>query len=214
VYEENWNGAADHHLLSLNTDTGVLYELAKVVYNGGGNTWSASSGGSWTLNSNVLTTATSGLSTASGLPCLPGLVMYDEMLTGAITHALRCSLPLSHPGTFIWPAMHDDGSYGSTYPPQGIRLRLKANYDISGYSATNRVILQALKVYGAFVSDSGSSKVVFFGVPDARWNDNDLAIVDAALTMNNFEFVNESSLLLDASSMQAEIVPDFSMISL
>jgi hypothetical protein len=214
VYEEGWNGAADHHLLSLNTDTGVLYELHAVVYNSGANTWSASAGGSWTLSSNANTTAASGLSTASGLPILPGLVTYDEAASGVITHAIRCSLPNgAGNGNQIWPAMHGDGSTGG-YPPQGIRLRLKANYDISGYSATNRVILQALKVYGAFVEDSGSSKVVFFGVPDSRWNDSDLAIVDAALTMNNFEFVNESSLQIASSSMQAEIVPDFSMVNL
>jgi hypothetical protein len=55
----------------------------------------------------------------------------------------------------------------------GLRLRLKASYDISGYTGQARVILEALKRYGMIVADNGSSWFIS-GATDPRWDDNDL----------------------------------------
>ncbi len=56
----------------------------------------------------------------------------------------------------------------------GMRVRLKANVNISGYSASNQVILRALKKYGMLLADNGSNWFVS-GAPDSRWNDDDLS---------------------------------------
>jgi hypothetical protein len=55
----------------------------------------------------------------------------------------------------------------------GMRVRLKPNFDISGFSAANQVILTALKKYGMFLADNGSD-MFLSGAPDPRWSDDDL----------------------------------------
>ena len=57
----------------------------------------------------------------------------------------------------------------------GMRVRLKAGYDVSPYSATNHVILNALKKYGMIMADNGSN-MFLSGVPDDRWDNNDLPL--------------------------------------
>ena len=90
-------------------------------------------------------------------PILPGLVRYDEVgIHHAIEHALRYSCARTRKA-YIPPARHSAGSQTSAnFPPMGMRVRLKASFDISGYSATNQVILKALKKYGMFVADNGT----------------------------------------------------------
>jgi hypothetical protein len=55
----------------------------------------------------------------------------------------------------------------------GMRVRLKANYDISTFPTSVRVILQALKTYGMILADNGSDWYLS-GAPDARWDDAEL----------------------------------------
>jgi hypothetical protein len=55
----------------------------------------------------------------------------------------------------------------------GMRVRLKASFDISGFPASARVILQALKTYGMIVADNGSDWYIS-GAPDPRWSDSEL----------------------------------------
>ena len=94
---------------------------------------------------------------AAGLPILPGLLNYDEVASGAIHHAIRFTAPQTR-DAYVWPARHDGVSLtGLQYPPMGQRFRLKADFDISSYSPTNQVILQALKTYGMILADNGSS---------------------------------------------------------
>ena len=69
----------------------------------------------------------------------------------------------------------------------GMRIRLKASFDISGYSAANQVILTAMKKYGMILADNGSY-FYFQGVPDPRWDDNDLHNLDS-IQSSNFEVV-------------------------
>src|SRR5438067_1132560 len=112
------------------------------------NVWNAGSGATWDLGSNALRTDTFTSADAAGLPILPGLVRHDEVANGAIHHALRFTVPASQ-RAYLWPARHQAGSSTDpNLPPMGLRLRLKATVDISGFSATNQVILTALKRYG------------------------------------------------------------------
>jgi hypothetical protein len=138
---------------------------------------------------------------AAGLPILPGLVRRDEVAAGAITHALRFTAP-STQRAYVWPARHDASSITDpSYPPMGIRVRLKASVDISGFSPVNQVILTALKKYGMFLADNGSPWFVS-GAPDDRWNDDELHAL-TQLHGGDFEVVDESSLMVDPDSGEA-----------
>ena len=102
---------------------------------------------------------------AAGLPILPGLVRYDEVAAGTINHALRFTAPETR-HAYIWPARHYASDLtGAQYPPMGQRFRLKASFNISGFSPANQVILRALKTYGMFLADNGSAWYLS-GVPD------------------------------------------------
>jgi hypothetical protein len=84
---------------------------------------------------------------AAGLPILPGLVRYDELLVGKITHAIRFTAQTRRDG-HIWPARHDAGTSGASYPPMGARFRLAASFDLTGFSAKARIVLRAMKPTG------------------------------------------------------------------
>ena len=74
------------------------------------------------------------------------------------------------------------------YPPMGLRLRLKAGVNISGYGPQARVILTALKRYGMILADNGSAYYIT-GAPDPHWNDDDLHGLQG-ITGSMFEVVN------------------------
>jgi hypothetical protein len=192
----------DLHLLCLNTDNGLYYELINAVFAAGA--WSADSGGMWDLSKTDFPLASNNpvWGDSAVLPMIAGLVFYDEVASGTISHALRITIS-NGSGTFVWPASHADGSTGGA-PPHGSRFRLKASFNISGFSANNQVILKALQRYGGFLSDQcGASFFRINGMPDNRWNDTDIALLNTGLTANNFEVVDESSLLVSSTSMAA-----------
>ena len=110
---------------------------------------------------------------AAGLPILPGLVRYDEVTAGAINHALRFTVAHSQ-RAYVHPATHwASSSTNANLPPMGLRVRLKASYNISGFTGEARVVLNALKKYGMMVADNGSNWYIT-GSTDTRWNDTDL----------------------------------------
>lgn len=71
--------------------------------------------------------------------------------------------------------------------PMWMRVRLKASYDISGFSPAVQVILRALKKYGMILADNGSNWYVS-GAPDPRWNDDELNTLKT-LKGSDFEVV-------------------------
>lgn len=160
----------DHHVLVVQSGTCKLYELYHAEYAGPG--WRAGAGAVFDLRSNALRPATWTSTDEAGLPVLPGLVKYDEVAAGQITHALRFTVGLSGRG-WVPPATHYGQSDDPNVPPMGARLRLKAGFDTSRYSGQARVILDALKRYGMFVADTGYSWFIS-GQTDSRWNDEDL----------------------------------------
>jgi hypothetical protein len=108
------------------------------------------------------------------LPILPGLVRYDEaVIAGEIKHALRFTVQTTQ-RAYLHPATHYASSNTNpNAPPMGLRVRLKASYDLSRFTGASKVILTALKKYGMLVADNGSDWFIS-GATDARWNDNDL----------------------------------------
>lgn len=195
------NSDGDRHVLVVARGSCKLYEMyASYPQKNGG--WKADSGAVWNLNSNTLRPATWTSADAAGLPILPGLISYDDIASGAINHALRFTVARTQ-NSFIWPARHAASSSSNTQlPPMGLRLRLKASVPISGFSRTNQIILTALKRYGMFVADNGSSWYLS-GTSDDRWNNDDLHAL-SSIPGSDFEAVNESSLELSANSGQVK----------
>ena len=160
---------SDRHVLVLQQGACRLYELFDAHLTDPG--WDAASGAVFDLRSNALRPAGWTSADAAGLPILPGLVRHDEVATGAIRHALRFTVRRSQRG-YIHPATHFAGST-PTAPPMGARLRLRAGYDISGYTGQARVVLEALKRYGMIVADNGTSWFIS-GATHPGWDDDDL----------------------------------------
>jgi hypothetical protein len=169
------NGNGDSHVIVVDIENKKLYELYNASKSG--DHWEASSGALFDLNSNNLRTADWTSADAAGLPIFAGLVRYEEILKGQIDHAIRFTLRSSKVSkVYIDPARHKvNGSNTSTSAPVpfGMRIRLKSGVDISGYSATNKIILAAMKKYGLMLADIGSDMYIS-GAPDSRWNDDDL----------------------------------------
>lgn len=163
----------DRHVLVLRQGECKLYELFRAFPNSAIGGWDADSGAKWDLNSNALRPLYWTSADAAGLPILPGLVRYDEAQAGAIRHALRVTFYRTQ-RAFVLPATHWASSITDpNAPPMGLRLRLKASYNITAFTGHARVVLEALKRYGLIVADNGSNWFIS-GATDSRWNDTDL----------------------------------------
>jgi hypothetical protein len=166
-------GGGDRHVLTLRQGDCKLFELYAAEREGSG--WHAYSGAAWDLRSNALRPERWTSADAAGLPILPGLARRDEADSGVIRHALRITVPVTQKA-YIHPATHwasDDTD--PDQPPMGLRVRLKASYDISGLRGQAHAIAQALKTYGAIVADNaGSNRVYVGGAVDPGWDDEAL----------------------------------------
>jgi hypothetical protein len=162
----------DRHVLVVDSSACKLYELFAAQYVGPG--WHAGSGAVFDLSSNALRPDYWTSADAAGLPILAGLVRYDEAAQkGEIDHALRFTVRRTQ-RAFIHPATHyASSSTDPSLPPMGLRVRLKASYDISRFTGSSRAVLVALKRFGMLVADNGSDWYVS-GATDSRWDDNDL----------------------------------------
>ena len=183
-------GGSDRHAILVDRDACKLYELYALTRTAKG--WHAGSGAIWSLTSNQLRPAGWTSADAAGLPILPGLARYDEVAAGRIDHALRFTVARTR-RAYVWPARHFASSLtDASLPPMGLRLRLKASFDIAGFPPQARVVLQALKQYGMIVADNGSSWFIS-GAPDSRWSNDDLHTL-GQVPGSAFEVVDTSSL--------------------
>lgn len=190
-------GRGDAHVLLVQEGTCSLHEIFASKRRSDGS-WSGGSGAVFDLGSNDLRPDTWTSADAAGLPILPGLVRYDEVDAGAIGHALRFTAAVTQ-RAYVWPARHYASSQTDpALPPMGIRVRLKASVDLSGFSPANQVILTALKTYGMMLADNGSPWFLS-GAPDRRWDDDDLHEL-TTLHGSDFEVVDVSSLMVDPDS--------------
>jgi hypothetical protein len=165
------SSTGDRHALIVDRSSCRLYELYALYPKGRG--WRGGSGAIWNLRSNKLRPAGWTSADAAGLPILPGLARYDEVKRGAIDHALRFTVERTR-RAYVFPARHyASNSNDPTLPPMGLRLRLKASFDVSGYPRQARIVLVALKRYGMLVADNGSSWYIT-GAPDPRWSNDQL----------------------------------------
>jgi hypothetical protein len=180
----------DRHALVLDRDSCRLYELFALYPQGRG--WRAGSGAIWNLRSNRLRPAGWTSADAAGLPVLPGLARYDEVRRGVIDHALRFTVRRTR-RAYVYPARHyASNSTDPSLPPMGLRVRLRASFDVRGYPRQARVVLTALKRYGMMVADNGSDWFIS-GEPHPRWRNDELRTL-ARVRGSDFEVVDTSAL--------------------
>jgi hypothetical protein len=191
------SSTGDRHVLLVDRDACRLWELYSAYPQNGGASWTAGSGATWDLASNAMRPLGWTSGDAAGLPILPGLVRYDEVAAGVLDHVIRFTAPRTA-SAYVWPASHKAGTGGSSDPPMGTWFRLKASFDISGFSAQNQVILRALKQHGMVLADNGSSWFMS-GVPDPAWNNTDLNAL-RSVPGSAFEAVDVSGLKISSTS--------------
>lgn len=190
------NATGDRHAIAVDVDNCVLYELYRAFPQS--SSWTADSGAIFDLSSNELRPATWTSADAAGLLIMPGLVTYDEVMSGEIEHAIRFTVPQTR-REFVWPARHYASTLtGTQYPRMGERFRLKASVDITPFPPEVQVILRAMKKYGIMLADNGSAWFIS-GKPDPRWNDDNLRTFSQLLG-SNFEAVDATVLRIDPNS--------------
>jgi hypothetical protein len=182
-------GSGDRHVLVVDNSTCWLYELYSSYPQTDGS-WNVASAAVWDLLADEQRPLTWTSADAAGLSIFAGLARYDEVASGEIKHALRFTLQNSR-AAFVPPASHWAAtSTNANAAPMGMRLRLKASFDVSKFSAANQVILKALQQYGMIMADNGSNMYIS-GAPDERWSNDDLHSLDQ-VTASDFEVVQMS----------------------
>jgi len=191
---------SDRHILMIDKDRCRLYELFASFPTKNGK-WRADSGSIFELRTNKLRPDGWTSGDAAGLPVFPALVRYDEVMSGEIQHALRFTVVTTR-DDHIWPARHQAGDGSDVkLPPMGLRLRLKADYPIEGFSPEVQVILRALKKYGMMLADNGPAWDIT-GTPDERWNNEHLKDL-SRVHGSDFEVVYMEPLMINRDSGQA-----------
>ena len=190
------NSRGDRHVIAIDKDNLMLYELFAAYPEDGGTRWRAGSGAIFDLRSNRLRPKGWTSADAAGLPIFPGLVRYEEAVEKKeIRHALRFTCPVTR-RAYVHPARHFASDRRETdLPPMGMRVRLKANYEISSFPPEVQAILTALKKYGMFLADNGSPWYIS-GAPDPRWNDDNLHTLQR-VRGRDFEVVKMDSVMTD-----------------
>jgi hypothetical protein len=196
-------GTPDSEAFMIDPGGQKLYEMYNAHWNNGDPYASATV--RWDLTSNALRADNHSSADEGGLPIFCGLFRWDEVQRGVINHAFRFENDWGHINhdTHLWPARHTAGEGASVpdAPPMGARLRLKAGYDISGFSANAQVILTAMKKYGMFLADYGLDWELV-GTADSGWP---ISLINELGTVpsSQFDFVDQSSLMIDPNSAQA-----------
>jgi hypothetical protein len=176
----------DRHLLIVDQDNWLLYETGATFWNAGLNRWEANCGAVFDLSRNDRRPEGWTSADAAGLAIFPGLVRYDEALgTAEITHAFRVTVRATN--SYVWPASHRAGSTAGA-PPMGMRLRMKASKNLSGYRPELQRIFRAMQRYGLIVADNGSDMYIS-GTMDGRWDNDVLNPAFHSLTADDFEVV-------------------------
>ena len=146
-------GDIDRHAMIVDPTRRMLYEFYQMRKTDNG--WIASGAAIFDLKSNKLRPDGWTSADAAGLPIFPATVRYDEIKRGMVEHAMRMAVRRTR-RAYVYPATHfASRETDENLPRMGERLRLKKNFDISGFSPAAQAILKGLKKYGVFVADNG-----------------------------------------------------------
>jgi hypothetical protein len=184
----------DRHATVLSQGDCKLYETYNTISDGAGG-FHADSGAVFDLVTGEPRPDGWTSATAAGLPILPGLARYDEAADlGEIKHALAfIAGGTAH--SYVSPATHSSGTSTAAFaPPMGLRVRLKAGYDLSKFTGQSLAIVRALQRYGMFVTDNADGQFwSVAGSQDPRWDDANLQQVKTVPT-TAFEVVQLGTL--------------------
>lgn len=182
-----WARDEDRHMLIVDRDNNYLYELYNVWFDVGRWQWVAGSGVAWDMNTNPRRPEGWTSADESGMSMLPGVLRYDEVYgDGEVNHALRVSIAESN--GYVFPASRASGWTGGALP-LGSRLRLKADFDISGYPWDVQKIFRAMKRYGLIVTTKSPGDILVSGNYDTRWNNGVMNPAFHSLNAWNFEVI-------------------------
>jgi hypothetical protein len=184
---------------------GIGDALANGIYaNQYGSAWIAEAGVRYDMSDPLYPAI--GAANASRLPYLPLILRPDDLERGHIDHMLGITIAKDRGTGYTWPARDGDGT--GTNPdgvPMGTVLRLRADFDMTGYSPATQVILRALQEHGAVIYDSGNR-----GEDGARvlgmsngWTGTDHITAQRELErvpLTAFEAVDVMSLALDPAA--------------
>ena len=169
---------------------------------------------------------------AAGFPIAPLLFNADEIRTALarpnvadqhLGHAIRFILPNDRMASlpdgpdsgslrdrvYVRPATHAGGPDGPTGAiPYGSRLRLRADFDMTGYSPAARVVLRTMQKYGIVLADGGNIALTAQADTDttAKWADADLQIDSREfdltagaidVNLNHFEVLDTGAQILE-----------------
>ncbi len=199
LIEGGAGSGGDMHAIVVDAGACRLYETWDTRTSGG--KWYAGSGATWDLTSDALRPAGWTSADAAGLPIMPGLLRWDEVVAGNVDHAIRFTTNVTST-SYLWPARHQAGSTSSSaYPPMGAWFRLKAGYSTAGLSPQTVVIIDAMKKHGLVLADNGSPWY-FQGTADNAWPDTVISQLKS-IPASAFEAVDVSALRVSANSGQA-----------
>jgi len=165
----------DCHLLVVQQGACMLYEGYACESRADG--WHCANGAKWDMTKNSYQQRPDGWTSAdaAGLAIAPGLLRYDEVRAGEVTHALRFTLNCTT-DKYVAPASHyavPGGCNPDNGPPMGTRVRLKADYDMSEASPSAQAVLKGMQKYGMILADNGSN-FYFQGEANAGWTEDDI----------------------------------------
>ena len=176
----------DRHLIIIDRDRWLLYELFAARWNAATGQWEAGSGAIFDLSSNARRPEGWTSADAAGLAIFPGLIRYDEVFgPGEITHAFRFTA--SAVNGHVWPASHTTW-VAQGYLPLGARLRMKASVDVAPFPPPVRKIFEAMKTHGLILADLGAGLFVQ-GTMDSRWYNDVLNPAFRSIRATDFEVV-------------------------
>jgi len=158
-------GSGDRHLIVVDPVNGRLHEFWQARRTDRG--WEASQASTFDLTSNALRPERWTSADAAGLPIFPAIVRYDEVSRGLVRHAMRVTVRRTR-RAYVYPARHfASRETDPALPRMGERLRLRRDFDVSGFPPHAQAVLRGLQRYGMMVADNGGNWLLSIA-PDRR----------------------------------------------
>ena len=165
VQRDTLKEGGDRHALVLDPVNRMLYEFYQLKKTDAG--WQAAQSSVFDLKTNKMRPEEWTSTDAAGLPIFPASVRYDELQRGMVEHALRVTVVKTR-RAYVYPARHFASKLtDENLPRMGERLRLRQDFDVSGFTPEVQAILKGLKKYGMYVADNGIDWAISVA-PDPR----------------------------------------------
>jgi|GEM_PF-1265273 len=149
-------GGGDGWVVTYNKDDKTIKSIWQAEKSG--DSWNGSCGGTWPADGGGgVDSKKQGVGTGAEVQASAGFILYSELRTGAINHALYFTSTQSC-SEFRPPAGKSDGNGGgNTCLPMGARIQLDPSVDCNGISGTDgeKMLCVTMQKYGGYILDSG-----------------------------------------------------------